>query len=276
MNVRLLFRAYSLEGNLFVKGHLMRCSTLGEKLKKKGFNVSYGFPIRRTILDEVLIIDGLSPEWISSLFDVRSKRVIYIDSGFSSYWKSSDLDIDCYVNPDFSSSPPRDIPMGTSFYVGLDYSIIDSEAIIKAKDKSEGIEFDILVCPGGNRDSFFNQVDISNLGTPHEVVVAENRSQEELFELMAMSRVIVTTPSVTMVEAIAMGKPVFMVTTSSDQRANFLGATGLGIATHFSLLKIMDGRTRYLLEKEAKRYSQRILNGTDKLIEEIFNDKIYC
>lgn len=154
--------------------------------------------------------------------------------------------------------------------LGVDYFFTDmfpeENSFLNTKNE------DIVVIPNGNKEAFFQQVNLCELITQsgRSVFVAQGMSPTKLKRIMRKSAVVITTPSVTALEAISLGAVVLYAKTSMDQTGEFKKNQ---IAQPYSLkllLSLLNNKAA--LNDIGEQVGGIVKNNIDTVVETIYKE----
>lgn len=263
--IRFIWREKSLEGNP-VNGHKTRMKILIDTLKAmRDIDCLYGIPNKNEYWGDIVVSDGLPVNVPKQI------KYIFIDSGYAAYLPYPNRTVDLYINPDLGASGIPGSRHVKSAMMGSDFAILDKDIFTY---KLPLHKYDVMFISGGNKEEFGEQV--GELKTNLSCLYPEqtgDKSHKEFLKDIEQSRVIVTTPSVTMMEAMAMGKPIFLISTSSDQVTNMNHALEHGLAQPFFSMKQIEDMFNsgglIKMRENARKYMSTAKNGTKRVAEAI-------
>lgn len=132
-------------------------------------------------------------------------------------------DIDLLINYNIGADGDIDknyAPL-TRMLLGKDYFFSDvGEGYIDGYIESD--KPSVLLIPNGNKDGFRKKIKATIPVGAGSFTLVDHLDRETLFDFMDLSAIVVTTPSVTAMECLAIGMPVLLVKTSDDQTGRFV------------------------------------------------------
>jgi len=241
--IRFLYRTISPEGNP-VNGHRQRMATLSAHFAAD--TVRLGIPKYNERWGDVIVCDGMYDNHIPD-----SAKIVFVDSGRMDYSREVTR-IDLYINPDMGACEVPKVAM--SSMLGLNFSIVSDIERLPSSDQS----VDVFLAPGGNEKIFWDKVKNSSRLTQ---CIGTNMPHSEFLSAMAGAKVVVTTPSVAMIEAMTMGKLVYLVRTSTDQTTNMEYAISRQFARTFVSWDKIDTEDTLHMGARAKEHTKPAMYG---------------
>lgn len=209
-----------------VNGHKNRCLALGNKWNQE-FEVD-------TNLDPILVVD-IAPkaEKGSSIIEKQKRNktrpfcVELTDVPVSGV-KFPDVVINYQIGANEHSSIYKErFGRQAEFLLGEDYFFFNDDELY-CDGFAESDRPNIIVIPNGNKAGFFKQF---NMVDAYEIVkrsdggslnLINDLERYTLADFLDLSSIVVTTPSITAMECLAVGLPVLLVKTSPDQTGKFV------------------------------------------------------
>jgi hypothetical protein len=238
-----------------VKGHKSRCQALDELWRTKYF-IDYS-------LDEIHVVD----------FPIEKNNGVYkkTEISFDGEFVVEITDVDALSSTHANIIVNYNIG-ATSSIVAL--SRLDKNARLLLGERYFIADYRIsttpgyndlavVIAPGGNQDIFLENINLNHVAKLFgKTITATGMDKGELLMAMASSRVVITTPSTTAMEALALGIPVLLIRTSWDQTGEF----------------VKNGYAEWFSEKEVEKYTQKKMKAkkgipTDNVVvDEIYNE----
>lgn len=233
--IDIYYDTHDARGNR-VRGHERRVNILldyweevfGKEWRKK--NVTMCDHPDITGNSNIIFVDSWR-EWTSARSTRPVLRVVYVDGRRVSPIPSDILFTTSTIVAPLEYGDVREIFNGLSYYIGNPY--LD----LTATERDV-----VLVCPGGNKEAFFDQVDVDKLREAvreelgYATVVVDGSTQHSLkdFSLMlSQAKIVVTAAGQTLLEAASLDKRVLYIETAEDQRQNAMMAVTYNLGTKY-------------------------------------------